>query len=265
LICERTRQLTTGNEELPPEIADRQWVEEVSQESQAELAPLPACYRWENWLRQSPPSQPPLNAMVTAGNFCTPPTRYSSAQPQGGAGGECRNREGTRASAVISRIRALWEKSHASNRIEWNFNEVIQESAYLVRNQATGNGVTMRLDLSTDLPLVRGDRVQLQQVLTNLIINGVDAMRSLDDGPRKLGIKSARDDRAVVVQVRDSGTGFDPEQPDRTSEPFFTTKPGGIGLGLSISRSIIESHGGRLWAESGSKGALFRFTLPTQD
>ena len=94
------------------------------------------------------------------------------------------------------------EKKSASNRIEWNFNEVIQEAAYLVRNQATGNGVTMRLDLSTDLPLVRGDRVQLQQVLTNLIINGVDAMRPLDDGPRKLGIKSARDARAVVVQVR---------------------------------------------------------------
>jgi C4-dicarboxylate-specific signal transduction histidine kinase len=96
--------------------------------------------------------------------------------------------------------------------------------------------------------------VQLQQVLTNLIINGIDAMRPLDDRPRELGIKSARDARAVVVQVRDSGTGLDPEQTDRTFEPFFTTKPGGIGLGLSISRSIIESHGGRLRAVPNSGG-----------
>ena len=96
--------------------------------------------------------------------------------------------------------------------------------------------------------------MQLQQVLTNLIINGIDAMRPLDDRPRELGIKSARDARAVVVQVRDSGTGLDPEQTDRTFEPFFTTKPGGIGLGLSISRSIIESHGGRLRAVPNSGG-----------
>ena len=128
------------------------------------------------------------------------------------------------------------EKRCASNWIEWNFNEVIQEAAYLVRNQATGNGVTMRLDLSTDLPLVRGDRVQLQQVLTNLIINGVDAMCPLDDGPRKLGIKSARDARAVVVQVRDSGTGFDPEQTDRTFEPLFT-----------LNRSLLPSRAALHW------------------
>ena len=115
--------------------------------------------------------------------------------------------------------RAL-EKKGASSRIEGNINQVIQEVAYLVRNQATGNGVTMRLDLSTDLPLVRGDRVQLQQVLTNLIINVVDARRPLDDRPRDLGIKSARDARAVVVQARDSGTGVDPEQRDRTFEPL---------------------------------------------
>jgi C4-dicarboxylate-specific signal transduction histidine kinase len=149
-------------------------------------------------------------------------------------------------------------KKGASNRIEWNSNEVIQEVAYLVRNQATGNGVTMRLDLSTDRPLLRGDQV-LQQVLTNLSLNGVDAMRPLDDRPRELGIKSARDARLVVVQVRDSGTGLDPEQTDRTFEPFFTTKPGGRGLGLSIGRSIIEAHGGRLRAVPNSGGVQFEF------
>lgn len=163
----------------------------------------------------------------------------------------------------LPRSRAV-KKKCASNWIEWNFNEVIQEAAYLVPNQATGNGVTMRLDLSTDLPLVRGDRVQLQQVLTNLIMNGVDAMRPLDDGPRKLGIKSARDAPAVVVQVRGSGTGFDPEQPDRTFEPLFTTKPG-TALGLSISRSIIEFHGGRLRAVPNSGGEQFESTLLSAD
>jgi C4-dicarboxylate-specific signal transduction histidine kinase len=141
-----------------------------------------------------------------------------------------------------------------------NIDEVIQEFAYFVRNQAARNGVTMRLDLSTDLPLVGGARVQLQQVLTNLIINGIDAMRPLDDRPRELGIKSARDARALVVQVR-AGTGLDPEQTDRTFEPFFTTEPGGIGRGLSIRCPMIESHGGRLRAVPNSGRVQFEFTL----
>jgi signal transduction histidine kinase len=107
--------------------------------------------------------------------------------------------------------------------------------------------------------------VQLQQVLTNLIMNGLDAMRNPTGGPRKLLIKSAKNPDGVLVQVQDSGAGLDPEHVGQVFEPFFTTKPEGIGMGLSISRSIVESHEGRLWTESNPRGALFQFTLPTRD
>ncbi len=154
-------------------------------------------------------------------------------------------------------------KKDASAKIELDINEVIQEAVVLVHGEVTRNQVSLRTDLAADLPRVFGDRVQLQQVLINLVLNGIDAMRTLTDRPRELLIKSAKHPDGVLVQVQDSGTGLDPQQADRIFEPFFTTKPQGIGMGLSISRSIVESHGGRLWAESGSKGALFQFTLPT--
>jgi two-component system sensor kinase FixL len=144
-------------------------------------------------------------------------------------------------------------------------NEVIREVLALTRNELFRGGVTAQIDLAADVPAVLGDRVQLQQVMLNLIMNGIDAMRMITDRPRKLLIKSAKNPDSVSIQVRDSGTGLKLEQADRVFEPFFTTKPEGIGMGLSISRSIIASHGGRLWAESASKGALFQFTLPTQD
>jgi C4-dicarboxylate-specific signal transduction histidine kinase len=133
----------------------------------------------------------------------------------------------------------------------------------LVRNEATRSHVSVRLDLAADLLCVLGDRVQLQQVLINLIINSIEAMRTLTDRPRELLIKSAKNADAVLIQVRDSGKALDPEQADRIFEPFFTTKPQGIGMGLSISRSIIESDGGRLWTAPGSSGTLFQFILPT--
>lgn len=104
--------------------------------------------------------------------------------------------------------------------------------------------------------------MQLQQVLINLAVNSIEAMRTHTDRPRELLIKSAKNADAVLIQVQDSGKGLDPEQAGRIFEPFFTTKPQGIGMGLSISRSIIESHGGRLWTVNGSSGALFQFTLP---
>jgi len=133
----------------------------------------------------------------------------------------------------------------------------------LLRRELTRNRVSLRTDLGPDLPLVSADRVQLQQVLINLVMNGIDAMRTVADRTRELLIKSARHPDGVLVQVQDSGIGFDPEHVDRIFEPFFTTKAEGTGMGLSISHSIVESHGGRLWAESGSHGALFQFTLPS--
>src|SRR5712691_521314 len=136
----------------------------------------------------------------------------------------------------------------APERVELDINEIIQEVAILVRNEVTRNRISLRTDLAPDLPRVLGDRVQLQQVLINLVMNGIDALRTLTDRSRELLMKSAKNPDGVLIQVQDSGPGLDPEQADRIFEPFFTTKPEGIGMGLSISCSIVESHGGRLWA-----------------
>ncbi len=135
----------------------------------------------------------------------------------------------------------------------------------LLRSEATRYSISVRTELAADLPQVLGDRVQLQQVLMNLMINGIDAMRDAD-GTRELAIKSQRaENEEVVVSVTDSGVGLPPHQAEQIFNAFFTTKPHGTGMGLRISRSIIESHGGRLWAADNSpRGASFRFTLPTK-
>src|SRR4029077_6210792 len=169
-----------------------------------------------------------------------------------------------RASAIISRIRDLLMKG-ALDRTKLDINQVIQEVARLLRHELTRNRVSLRTDLVPDLPYVLGDRVQLQQVMLNLMMNGIDAMSTITDRPRELLIKSAEHSDGVLIQVQDSGPGIDPRQTDHIFEPFFTDKPEGIGMGLSISRSIVESHGGRLWAVAGANGALFEFTLPAQD
>jgi PAS domain S-box-containing protein len=169
--------------------------------------------------------------------------------------------DATRISDIISRIRTLVKKD-ALDRAELNINYVIQEATVIVRHEAAQNEVHMRLDLASNLPGVLGDRVQLQQVLINLAINGIDAMRTVGDRPRELVIKSAEHAECVLIEVQDSGIGLSSDRFDRIFEPFFTTKPQGIGMGLSISRSIIESHGGRLWTEPSSHGAIFKITLP---
>jgi PAS domain S-box-containing protein len=169
--------------------------------------------------------------------------------------------DGTRISDIISRIRAFVKKE-APDQAELNIQDVIREAALFVGQEAARNDVQVQLDLAIDLPSVRGSRVQLQQVLINLAINAIDAMCTTVGRPRELVIKSAQYGNDVLIQVQDSGIGLNADRIDRVFEPFFTTKPQGMGMGLSISRSIIEFHGGRLWAEPGSPGALFQFTLP---
>jgi PAS domain S-box-containing protein len=206
----------------------------------------------------------PLTAIVTNANYC-------ERQIAGGAPHLGRVREaiseivndGTRASSVISRIRALLRKG-VPDRAELDINQTISEVAIFLRDELIRNSVSFRTDLAADLPKVFGDHVQLQQVLINLLVNGIEAMRSITHRPRTLQIKSAKVHDEVLVQVQDSGTGLTPEQAKHIFEPFFTTKPEGIGMGLSISRSIVESHGGRLWVEFAPTGALLQFTLPTQ-
>jgi len=171
-------------------------------------------------------------------------------------------REANRAGGVIERIRALLQKAPPQLR-PLDGNDVIREVLLLVNSELLRGGVTLKTELVADLPAVLGDRVQVQQVMLNLILNAIDAMSMVMDRPRELFVKSAKCADGVVIQVQDSGKGLDPEQTDRVFEPFFTTKPQGIGMGLSISRSIIEAHGGRLWAGSGSPhGTVFQFILP---
>jgi signal transduction histidine kinase len=150
-------------------------------------------------------------------------------------------------------------------RADLDVNQIIQEVITLLRNELSRNHVLLRTDLAPDLPRIPGDPVQLQQVLINLMMNAVEAMRMSTGKPRELLIRSARHPAGVSVQVQDSGPGIDAALAGRIFEPFFTDKPEGIGMGLSISRSIVESHGGRLWTVAGTNGALFEFTLPAQD
>jgi signal transduction histidine kinase len=165
-----------------------------------------------------------------------------------------------RASAVISRIRGLLTKG-APRRTDLDVNQIIQEVITLLRNELSRNRISLSTELASDLPPVSGDPVQLQQVMINLIMNAVEAMRTSTGRPRELLIRSARKPDDVLVQVRDSGPGIAPELGDRIFEPFFSTKAEGTGMGLSISRSIIESHGGRM-SPVPSRGALFHFVLP---
>ncbi|HWY22577.1 MAG TPA: PAS domain S-box protein [Candidatus Acidoferrum sp.] len=169
--------------------------------------------------------------------------------------------DGTRASDVISRIRGLLTKG-SPRRAQLDINEIIQQVITLLRNELDRNRVYLRTQLAADLARVQGDPVELQQVLINLIMNALEAMRAGTKQPRKLLIKSTRNHDGVLVQVQDSGPGIEPELASRVFEPFFTTKPEGTGMGLAISRSIVESHGGELSLVADTRGALFQFVLP---
>src|SRR5882724_1450640 len=173
-------------------------------------------------------------------------------------------KDATRAAEIIKRIRLLFKKS-APERELVDVNEVIREMIVLLHSEATRYKILLRAELATDLPPVRGDRVQLQQVLMNLMINGIEAMKAVD-GVRELAVKSqTAENEQVLVSVSDSGVGLPVQQVDQIFDAFFTTKPQGTGMGLRISRSIVESHGGRLWAaDSFPRGASFCFTLPTK-
>jgi C4-dicarboxylate-specific signal transduction histidine kinase len=171
--------------------------------------------------------------------------------------------DGTRAAEIISRIRLLCKKGTPQRELV-DVNEVIQELIVLLRSQITRYLISVRMELAADLPQVSGDRVQLQQVMMNLTMNSIDAMKDVD-GTRELAIKSHRTgNEQLMVCVSDSGVGLPSQQADQIFHAFFTTKPHGIGMGLAICRSIVESHSGRLWAADNSpRGASFHLILPT--
>jgi PAS domain S-box-containing protein len=171
-------------------------------------------------------------------------------------------KEGNRAGEVVGRIRALIKKA-PPRKDAVAINDAILEIIVLTRIEAANNGVSVRTQLAEGLPRVEGDRVQLQQVLLNLIINAIEAMRDVGEGERELLISTCHEPDGVSVEVRDSGPGFAPAETDRVFEAFYSTKPSGVGLGLSICRSIIEAHNGRLWASPNvPRGAVFGFVAP---
>jgi signal transduction histidine kinase len=167
----------------------------------------------------------------------------------------------TRAADIISSISLLFNKG-ALQRELVDVNELIREMIVLLRSEANRYSISVRTELAQDLPKVMADRVQLQQVFMNLMLNGIDAMKETSRGS-ELAIKSEAGDGQLLISVSDTGVGLPSEQADQIFRAFFTTKDQGTGMGLPISRSIVESHGGRLWANANSaRGATFQFTLP---
>jgi PAS domain S-box-containing protein len=206
----------------------------------------------------------PLAAIITNGHACE---RFLTFSPPDldevkDAVGEI-VRDGRRASEVLKRIRAM-SKNSAPERGQVDVNHAIAEVLALTRDELLRHRVSVQTDLHSNLPTIMADRVQLQQVVLNLVMNGIDAMRAVADRSRILTVRSLLSDRGnIAVNVADSGIGLDPANRERIFDTFFTTKPEGMGMGLAISNTIIEAHRGRLWAESGSPfGAVFAFTLP---
>ena len=170
--------------------------------------------------------------------------------------------DSNRASAVIGRIRALAKKTEIE-KVPLDVNDVVRETIPLVQRELISHQVLLRMELAPTLPMILGDRVQLQQVIINLVMNGIESMQSTDR-PRELVVRSRQDEtQQVLVSVADCGVGISAENADRLFTAFFTTKSSGMGMGLSICRSIIDAHGGRLWATTCEpRGALFQFTIP---
>jgi PAS domain S-box-containing protein len=207
----------------------------------------------------------PIAAAVTDANTCLRwLTRDQPDLEEAREAASRMARDATRAADIISRIRLLFEKVSPQRELV-DVNEVIREMIVLLLSEVTRYSISVRPELAEDLPQIIGDRVQLQQVMMNLMINGIDAMKDVD-GMRELAVKSQRvEHEEIVVSVTDSGMGLPSQQAEQIFNAFFTTKPHGTGMGLRISRSIIESHGGRLWAANNSpRGASFCFTLPTK-
>jgi PAS domain S-box-containing protein len=206
----------------------------------------------------------PLAGMITNANTCL---RMLAADPPNvdGAGETARRtiRDGNRMSEVITRLRALYSKKEATTE-PMDLNEAARDVLALLLSELQRESVDLRLELADDIPLVAGDRVQLQQVILNLLRNALDAMSGVDDRLRRLLIRTERDEGDQVrLTVEDAGVGFDPQVADRLFKAFYTTKNSGMGIGLSVCRSIIESHRGRLWATpNDSAGATFSFSIP---
>ena len=264
-VEERTADLKQTNQQLLEEMAERRRAEDAYYAAQAELARVTRMSAMGALAASiSHEVNQPLAAVVTNADACM---MWLASEPpnleEARAAMECVAQQGTRASDIIRHIRAMFTKTTAE-RTKVQINDLISEVGVLTEGAASRNQVTLHTELATDLPTILGDRVQLQQVIVNLILNGIEAMSSVVDRPRRLVIRSQmQNSDEVLVAVRDSGVGISPNDEKRIFDAFYTTKSEGMGMGLSISHSIIDAHGGRLWASSnGDHGATVQFTLP---
>ena len=266
-VEERTAELKRTNEQLLAEIAERKRAEAAYYEAQAELARVTRISALGALAASiSHEVNQPLAAVVTNADACM---MWLSSEPpnleEARGALDSIAQQGTRASDIVRQIRAMFTKG-APERTRVQVNELIGEVAVLMNADAARNQAVLETKLASDLPAALGARVQLQQVLVNLIQNGIEAMTGVTDRPREIVIRSERlGAEEVLVAVRDSGIGIAPKDERRMFDAFFTTKEQGMGMGLSISRTIVEAHGGRLWASANSDhGATVQFALPAE-
>src|SRR6266436_4214199 len=267
-VVERTSQLTAVNEELRKEILERKRAEEALHQAREELAHVTRVTTLGELAASiAHEINQPLAAIVADASACL--NWLEADRPDLDSVREALGavvKDGERAGEVITRIRALLSRSSVAHG-PCDLAEVIRDVLLLVGPELERHGTVLQTSLATDLPGVMGDRVQLQQVLLNLLLNAAEAVRNVPLERRRLVVRSAveqRDDGSwAVVAVEDAGVGFREEQAAHLFEAFYTTKPGGLGMGLSISRSIMDGHRGRLWATANSgHGATFHFALP---
>jgi C4-dicarboxylate-specific signal transduction histidine kinase len=267
-VGERTVELKNANEALVAQMAEQRRTEEALQRTRTELARVVRITTiGELTASIAHEVNQPLAAVVANADACVAWLALQNPNlAEARAAAERTIQGATRASEVITRIRSLINKT-APERAQVQLNGVVEETIALIERQASRNSISVVTELSPDLPIVLGDRIQLQQVILNLMLNGIESMSGITSRNRRLLIRSrVQEDDQVCISVEDSGIGVSAENMPRLFEPFFTTRSQGIGMGLAISRSIIEGHGGRLWAESVvDQGSVFQFTLPRGD
>jgi C4-dicarboxylate-specific signal transduction histidine kinase len=249
-------------------ITQRKRTEEELRETQAELAHVTRVSTLgELTASIAHEVNQPLGAIVTNGQACLRLLSHNNpAMKEVREAVECMIADGIRASEVIKRIRHLLKKSKGG-KSSHSINNIISEVLALTAGELNRTGVNVRTELTQDLPCLIADRVQIQQVVLNLILNSKEAMSGIGWQPRELLIRSEQAERGVLITVTDTGVGISAVNREHVFDPFVTSKEGGLGLGLSISRTIIESHGGKLWTTPGHKGqgTIFQFKLPTSE
>ena len=262
-VAQRTAELTRSNEELRRVIADHIRDSERLRQAQADLARISRITSMgELTASLAHEVNQPIAAAVTNANTCL---RWLMRDPpdmeEARAAASRLVKDATRAADMVGRVRTLFRKG-SSQRELVDICDVVEEMLALLCNEVNRYSISIRTEIAPDLPMVMADRVQLQQVFMNLMMNAIDAMKDAN-GQRELHLKSQRQNDHLLISVGDTGTGLPQQQANQIFDTFFTTKDHGTGMGLSISRSILESHGGRLWAVPNSPhGAIFYFTLP---